>query len=64
MNGEWMSIKSSTLRQTVDECFDFVDAEAIHVAADAIAVVGHLVDHLAVRLAEPVALFLKKSQWP
>jgi membrane protein required for beta-lactamase induction len=31
----------------VDERLDLFDAEAVHVAADAIAVVGHLVDHLA-----------------
>ena len=37
----------------VDELFDLLDADLVHVPADAIAVVGHLVHHLAIRLAEP-----------
>ena len=53
MNGEWMSIRSSMLRQASMNVLDLLDAEAVHVPADAIAVVGHLVHHLAVGLAEP-----------
>ena len=33
----------------IDEILDLFDAEAVHVAADAVAVVGHLVHHLAIR---------------
>ena len=40
----------------VDEIFDLFDAEAVHVAADAIAVVGHLVHHFAIGLAEPIVV--------
>ena len=40
----------------VDEVFDLFDADFVHVAADAIAMVGHLVHHLAIGLAEPVVV--------
>ena len=33
--------------------FDLFHADAVHVAADAVAVIGHLVHHFAVGLAEP-----------
>ena len=37
----------------VDELLDLLDADFVHVPPDAIAVVGHLVHHLAAGLAEP-----------
>ena len=37
----------------VDEVLDLLDTEAVHVSPDAIAMVGHLVDHVARRLREP-----------
>ena len=40
----------------VDEILDLFNAEAVHVPADADAVVGHLVHHLAIRMAEPVVV--------
>ena len=53
MNGEWMSIWSSRLRQRVDKLFDLLDANFVHVPPHAIAMVGHLVHHLAAGLTEP-----------
>ncbi len=65
MNGEWMSIRSSTLRQASMKLLDLVVADAGRCSRRMrVRVVGHLVHHLAVGLAEPVALFLKKSQCP
>ena len=37
----------------VDELLDLLDADLVHVPPHAIAVVGHLVHHLAAGLAEP-----------
>ena len=41
---------------SIDELLDLFDADFIHVAADAIAVVGHLIHHLAAGLAEPIVV--------
>ena len=38
----------------IDEVLDLLHAKPIHVRADSVAMVGHLVDHLAACLAEPI----------
>jgi len=43
----------------VDEVFDLFDADFVHGAADAAAVVGHFVHHFAIGVGEPVVIFEK-----
>ncbi len=41
----------------VDEILNGLDSKAIHITADAISMVSHLVDHFAIRLTEPIVVF-------